>query len=86
MGVTFTDPLGTLLFGLVQQPAGVYSASSIPPGATITTASLTGGDATTLHTGQLALSTGWTCRTFQTAGTVSAVNRNFLRAKISETP
>jgi autotransporter-associated beta strand protein len=40
--LTDTESVGTLFFGLIEQPLGSYSASSVPDGATITTASFTG--------------------------------------------
>ena len=43
-----TESIGTLFFGLVEQPLGSYSASSVPAGATITTASFTGSGTLTV--------------------------------------
>ena len=43
-----TESIGTLFFGLVEQPLGSYSASSVPSGATITTASFTGSGTLTV--------------------------------------
>jgi autotransporter-associated beta strand protein len=42
LNLTGDETVATLFFGAVQQPEGDYSASSVPPGATITTASFTG--------------------------------------------
>jgi fibronectin-binding autotransporter adhesin len=43
-----TDTVDKLFFGATQQPMGEYSASSVPVGATITTASFTGGGTLTV--------------------------------------
>jgi autotransporter-associated beta strand protein len=40
--LTNAETVNTLFFGAAQQPDGVYSASSVPAGATITTASFSG--------------------------------------------
>lgn len=47
---TGTDAVGELFFGTVQQPSGTYSASSVPPGASITTASFSGSGTLTVGT------------------------------------
>ena len=46
--LTNTESVSTLFFGLVEQPLGSYSASSVPDGATITTASFTGSGTLTV--------------------------------------
>ncbi len=40
--LTGAETVNTLFFGAAQQPSGTYSTSSVPDGATITTASFTG--------------------------------------------
>ncbi len=45
---TGTDAVGELFFGTVQQPSGTYSASSVPLGASITTASFSGSGTLTV--------------------------------------
>jgi autotransporter-associated beta strand protein len=46
--LTNTESVNTLFFGAVQQPSGSYSASSVPAGATITTASFSGSGTLTV--------------------------------------
>ena len=46
--LTNTESVSTLFFGLIEQPLGSYSASSVPDGATITTASFTGSGTLTV--------------------------------------
>lgn len=46
--LTNTESVSTLFFGLIEQPLGSYSASSVPGGATITTASFTGSGTLTV--------------------------------------
>lgn len=46
--LTNTESISTLFFGLIEQPLGSYSASSVPDGATITTASFTGSGTLTV--------------------------------------
>jgi autotransporter-associated beta strand protein len=46
--LTHTETVATLFFGATQQPDGNYSASSVPPGATITTASFSGSGTLTV--------------------------------------
>ncbi|MGL4398538.1 MAG: beta strand repeat-containing protein [Luteolibacter sp.] len=46
--LTNTESVSTLFFGLIEQPLGSYSASSVPVGATITTASFTGSGTLTV--------------------------------------
>lgn len=48
---TGTDIVDKLFFGAAQQPSGTYSASSVPGGATITTASFSGTGTLTVVTG-----------------------------------
>ncbi len=45
---TGTDKVDKLFFGTTQQPSGSYSASSVPAGATITTASFSGSGTLTV--------------------------------------
>jgi autotransporter-associated beta strand protein len=51
MNLTGDETVSTLFLGATQQPAGTYNATSVPAGATITTASFTG-------TGNLIVATG----------------------------
>ena len=48
---TGTDIVGKLFFGPTQQPSGTYSSTSVPVGATITTASFLGGGTLTVTSG-----------------------------------
>ena len=49
--LTNTETVYTLFFGAAQQPSGTYSSSSVPAGATITTASFSGGGTLTVTSG-----------------------------------
>jgi autotransporter-associated beta strand protein len=49
-------------------------------------AEVTTGDETTIQTDLPGVSSGWTYRTFRVSGTVSSVQKDFMRAKTSETP
>jgi autotransporter-associated beta strand protein len=85
-GAVFAPDSGDQLSGLID---GIYyriegGTDLVNFAATIS--EVTGGDATTIQAGLPALSTGWTYRTFRTAGTVPTVPKDFMRAKISETP
>ena len=53
LGLDFagTDTVNKLFFGATQQPMGTYSASSVPAGATITTASFSFGGSLEVTTG-----------------------------------
>ena len=45
---------------------------------------VTGGDAAAIQAGLPVVATGWSYRTFRTAGTVSSVSKDFMRARVSE--
>jgi autotransporter-associated beta strand protein len=85
-GATFANDSGDQLSGLID---GIYyriegGTDLVSFAATIT--EVTTGDENAIQAVLPPLSTGWTYRTFRTAGTVPTVPRDFLRAKISETP
>jgi len=44
---------------------------------------VTGGDATTIQTGLPALDSGWSYKTFRTAGTASSPPADFIRVQIT---
>ncbi|MFM7179863.1 MAG: beta strand repeat-containing protein, partial [Verrucomicrobiales bacterium] len=69
MSLTGAETVNTLFFGAVQQPDGTYSSTSVPPGATITTASFTGGGSLIVTTGPAGFSS-WITGTFAN-GTVT---------------
>jgi autotransporter-associated beta strand protein len=75
-----TDQLSALVDALYYRIEG--DETLVPFADAIT--EVTGGDATTIQTGLPSLSTGWTYRTFRAPGTVPAVPKAFLRAKISD--
>jgi hypothetical protein len=86
-GATFAndsgDQLSALIDGIYYRIEGDVNLSTFAD--TIT--EVTGGDATTIQAGLPALSSGdWTYRTFRAPGTVTAIPKAFLRAKVSETP
>ena len=56
---TGTDIVDKLFFGATQQPLGDYSASSVPAGATITTASFLGGGTLTVSSSPAAGYSSW---------------------------
>lgn len=45
---------------------------------------VTGGDAAAIQSGLPGLSSGWSYRSFRTAGTVSTVSKDFMRARVTE--
>jgi hypothetical protein len=45
---------------------------------------ITGGDEVAIQAGLPGLSTGWSYRSFRTAGTVSSVSKDFMRARVTE--
>jgi autotransporter-associated beta strand protein len=86
-GASFGDDGGDQLAGPID---GIYyriegGTNLVTFAGTIT--EVTGTDADNIQAGlPTPLSTGWTYRTFRTAGTVPTVPKDFMRAKISETP
>ncbi len=89
--LTLTLPVrtGAVFSGTTEQVSAlidalIYHVQGAPDLATYTNviSEVTGGAATTIQTGLPALSSGWTYRTFRTAGTVPTVPKDFLRAKI----
>ena len=85
-GATFANDSGDQLSGLID---GIYyriEGCSDLTSFSETISEVTGGDAITLQTGLPLLSSDWTYRTFRVSGTVSSTSKDFMRAKISETP
>ena len=59
LAFTGTDVVNKLFFGAIEQPMGTYSASSVPPGATIPTNRFAGGGTLTVNTGSVGGFAAW---------------------------
>jgi autotransporter-associated beta strand protein len=73
--LTNAETVSTLFFGAVQQPSGTYSASIVPEGATITTASFSGGGTLIVASGPAAGFSTWITGTFNGGATVPALQQ-----------
>ena len=85
-GTTFsgtTEQVSANIDGIVYTIQG--SATLDTATWTLAVSEILGADAAAIQAGMPALSTGWTYRTFRTAGSVPAEgNHNFLRAKVTK--
>jgi autotransporter-associated beta strand protein len=86
-GATFANDGGDQLSGLID---GIYyrieGSLDLATFANAVT-EVTGGDAAAIQAGLPGLTSGaWTYRTFRAPGSVPAVRKTFLRAKVGETP
>ena len=75
--LTNTESVNTLFFGLVEHPSGSYSASSVPAGATITTASFSGSGTLTVGAAVDTTPPVWIA-TYPKVGSVTSTSFNAL--------